>query len=192
MLTYEEFLLENPSLDLLPDNEKQDAYNAYCALKTKEAEEAKIAQDKANKEAVEQLRLEEEARIKEEARIAEEARVSKIIERIRIACDWDYSILGTIIPLVTSNLKYDMDKLLLSSDGEDFILLVETQAPIVKAKLAQEKINKESQDFLESTDWKIIRHVSQGFAGIQQSMSQEEIIALETKRQVARDSIKKI
>jgi len=59
------------------------------------------------------------------------------------------------------------------------------------AKVNQEKINKEAQDFLDSTDFKILRHIRQQALGIDLSLSPEEYLALERERHMASQSIVK-
>lgn len=56
-------------------------------------------------------------------------------------------------------------------------------------KLEQERINLESQQFLNSTDWKILRHRDQQDMGIATSLSGEEFQELLRQRQMARNSI---
>lgn len=67
---------------------------------------------------------------------------------------------------------------------------VEPQALEVLDNIHQEKINSENKSFLDSTDWKVLRHIREKALGIQTSVSEEEYLKLETERQSAADSIK--
>lgn len=67
---------------------------------------------------------------------------------------------------------------------------VESQSTAVLNNIEQEKINLKNISFLDSTDWKVLRHMRQKALGIQTSMSEEEYLKLETERQSAADSIK--
>ena len=47
---------------------------------------------------------------------------------------------------------------------------------------AQESINTENREFLNSTDWKVLRHIRQKALGIPTSLSEEAYLALEQQR----------
>jgi hypothetical protein len=49
--------------------------------------------------------------------------------------------------------------------------------------------NAEKREFLNSTDWKILRHIRQTALGIATTLTEEEYIALENERQAAANSI---
>lgn len=53
----------------------------------------------------------------------------------------------------------------------------------------EKAINAQSLAFLNSTDWKIIRHNDQETLGINKSLTQDEYIALLQERQAARDAV---
>ena len=53
-------------------------------------------------------------------------------------------------------------------------------------------VNKQHQVFLDSTDWKVIRHKDQTDLGIPTSLTDEEYTQLLTDRQTARDAIVQI
>lgn len=55
---------------------------------------------------------------------------------------------------------------------------------------AQEIINQQAKQFLDSTDWEVIRHRDQLELGIPTSLTDEEFKALLQKRQEMRDQIK--
>jgi hypothetical protein len=59
----------------------------------------------------------------------------------------------------------------------------------IDAELLQKSINAEKQKFLDSSDWKILRHLDQLSLNIATSMSQEEFQALLQQRQDARNAI---
>lgn len=56
-------------------------------------------------------------------------------------------------------------------------------------RIQQEKINKESRQFLAETDWKVIRHKDQLDLNIQTSLTNEEYIELLQLRQQAREKV---
>ena len=47
---------------------------------------------------------------------------------------------------------------------------------------AQDLINAENREFLNSTDWKVLRHIRQKALGIPTSLSEEDYLALEQQR----------
>jgi hypothetical protein len=49
-------------------------------------------------------------------------------------------------------------------------------------QLEQEKLNAVRREFLNSTDWKILRHIRQKALNVATSMTDEEYIALEQQR----------
>lgn len=49
----------------------------------------------------------------------------------------------------------------------------------------QAKSALEKQQFLDSTDWKVMRHIRQKALGIETTLTEEEYIALEQERQIA-------
>lgn len=67
--------------------------------------------------------------------------------------------------------------------------------PVDQSVLDAEQTRKDNipyQEFLKSTDWKILRHVRQKALGIETSLTEEEYILLEQQRQQAADNIKPI
>lgn len=52
----------------------------------------------------------------------------------------------------------------------------------ISVELEQEKINNESEDFLDSTDFKVLRHIRQKALGQELSLSEEQYLALEQER----------
>lgn len=52
--------------------------------------------------------------------------------------------------------------------------------------------NAEFREILNSTDWKVMRHIRQQALGIPTTLSEEEYIALEQERQNAASSIKNV
>ena len=65
----------------------------------------------------------------------------------------------------------------------------EVEIEDLSAKLAQEKANAEAQAFLDSSDWKILRHRDQQDMGLATSLSGEEYQELLRQRQMAREAI---
>jgi hypothetical protein len=61
----------------------------------------------------------------------------------------------------------------------------------ISAEFAQEKINAEAQAFLDSTDFKVLRHIRQKSLGQQLSLSEDEYLALEQERSDAAERIVK-
>ena len=57
--------------------------------------------------------------------------------------------------------------------------------PASKTKLEQNQINEDAQDFLNESDWKILRHLRQQTLGIATSMTTEEFMELEQLRHEA-------
>lgn len=55
----------------------------------------------------------------------------------------------------------------------------------------QKDINLENLQYLESTDWKILRHQDQLALGITTSLTDEQYTELLTQRQTARDAVTK-
>lgn len=59
----------------------------------------------------------------------------------------------------------------------------------ITSELEQQRINQESLQFLQSTDFKILRHIRQQTLGIKTSLSQEEYTQLELLRHEAASRI---
>ena len=57
------------------------------------------------------------------------------------------------------------------------------------ARQEQERINQEARDFLNQTDWLVIRHRDQLALGIPTSLTEEEFRQLLLDRQAARDKV---
>ena len=58
-------------------------------------------------------------------------------------------------------------------------------ADSVAAQKAQDAINAQSREFLNSTDWKVLRHLREKALGISLSLTDEEYLALERQREDA-------
>lgn len=67
----------------------------------------------------------------------------------------------------------------------------EVEITDISAKLEQEKANAEAQKFLDSSDWKVLRHRDQQELGLATSLSSEEFQELLRQRQMAREAIVK-
>lgn len=55
----------------------------------------------------------------------------------------------------------------------------------VAATLEQEKLNAVEREFLNSTDWKVLRHIRQKALGKATTLTEAEYLALETQREAA-------
>lgn len=62
-------------------------------------------------------------------------------------------------------------------------------ADSIAAQKAQDLINAQERDFLNSTDWKVLRHIRQQVLGIPTSLSAEEYRDLEYERESAASRI---
>lgn len=64
--------------------------------------------------------------------------------------------------------------------------------PLTESQLAEQETyneNSEKREFLNRTDWKILRHLREKTLGVETSMSEEDYIELENQRQAAAKSI---
>ncbi len=71
--------------------------------------------------------------------------------------------------------------------GYEFADTSEYQAEF--ARQEQERINQEAEQFLNDTDWMVIRHRDQLALGIPTSLTEEEFRQLLLDRQAARDQV---
>lgn len=62
-------------------------------------------------------------------------------------------------------------------------------ADSIAAQKAQDLINAQDRNFLDSTDWKVLRHIRQQTLGIPTSLSAEEYRDLEYEREAAASRI---
>ena len=62
--------------------------------------------------------------------------------------------------------------------------VVPVDASILAAK-TQEQANAVEQEFLRSTDWKVLRHIRQKALGVPTSLTEPEYLALEQQRAAA-------
>lgn len=62
----------------------------------------------------------------------------------------------------------------------------------ITEKLEQEEQDKVALEFLDSTDWQVLRHIRQQALGIATSLTAEEYLELEHQRQMAAESIVRI
>lgn len=60
-----------------------------------------------------------------------------------------------------------------------------SQNPAILAQKEQEKLNAVEREFLNSTDWKVMRHIRQKALGIPTSLTEEQYLELEQQRQAA-------
>jgi hypothetical protein len=69
-----------------------------------------------------------------------------------------------------------------------FDLNSKTVVPVASSEITrkeQEKLNAVEREFLNSTDWQILRHLRQQALGIATSLTQEQYLELEQQRQAA-------
>lgn len=66
---------------------------------------------------------------------------------------------------------------------------LEALQPGVEAAQSQAQINAEAQAFLDSSDWKVLRHRDQQDMGLATSLTGEEFQTLLQQRQMAREAI---
>ena len=69
-----------------------------------------------------------------------------------------------------------------------FDIPTKTVVPVDAAILAnkeQEKLNAVEREFLNSTDWKVMRHIRQKALGIPTSLTEAQYLELEQQRQAA-------
>lgn len=69
-----------------------------------------------------------------------------------------------------------------------FDIATKTVVPINSSEIAQreqEKLNAVEREFLNSTDWKIMRHIRQKALSIPTSLTEEQYLELEQQRQAA-------
>ncbi len=69
-----------------------------------------------------------------------------------------------------------------------FDLASRSVSPVASSVLdrkEQEVANGQEREFLNSTDWKVLRHIRQKALGVPTSLSEEEYLELEQQRQAA-------
>lgn len=69
-----------------------------------------------------------------------------------------------------------------------FDLVSKTVVPINSSELSQreqEKLNAVEREFLNSTDWKVLRHLRQKALAIPTSLTEQQYLELEQQRQAA-------
>jgi hypothetical protein len=73
-----------------------------------------------------------------------------------------------------------------------FDIATKTVVPIdtsILSQREQEKLNAIEREFLNSTDWQILRHLRQKTLGVTTSLTEEQYLALEQQRQAAASRI---
>ncbi len=73
-----------------------------------------------------------------------------------------------------------------------FNISTDSVVPVASETLArktQEQNNAVEREFLNSTDWKVLRHIRQKALGITTSLTEDEYLQLETQRQQAASRI---
>ena len=99
-------------------------------------------------------------------------------------------------PLVPSSVSIteitDNDYILLENKTHYFNLETRKVEPLTQSQILDQQTyteNSEKKEFLNSTDWKILRHLREKALNIETSMTEEEYIDLENQRQTAAKSI---
>ena len=98
----------------------------------------------------------------------------------------DSVIVVTITDEEAANIEkgthfFDVDKTVKPKSQEEITKISEEKQ--------QEIIKAEKQEFLNSTDWKVLRHIRQKALGIATSLTEEQYLELENQRQNAASSI---
>jgi hypothetical protein len=97
------------------------------------------------------------------------------------------------VPETVDVVKITEDEFsLINSQTHYFDLVTRTVVPLPAADLdkkQQEKDNVVPREFLNSTDWQVLRHIRQTALGIPTSLTEEQYLELENQRQNAANSI---
>jgi hypothetical protein len=88
----------------------------------------------------------------------------------------------TVITITDQQHKQIMDQ------THKFDVITKAVIPIDSAILArkeQDKLNAAEREFLNSTDWKVLRHMRQKLLGVPTSLTEQQYLELEQQRQAA-------
>lgn len=91
----------------------------------------------------------------------------------------------TTVTLVTITAE-EYSKIM--AQTHSFDVVTKSVIPVESALLAQKALdvtNAQQREFLNSTDWKVLRHIRQKTLGIPTSITEEEYLALERQREDA-------
>lgn len=86
----------------------------------------------------------------------------------------------------------DDDYSLLENKTHYFNVVTNQVEPLTSEQIAQQQTfdeNGQKKEFLNSTDWKILRHIREKALGVETSMTEEEYLELENQRQEIAKSI---
>jgi hypothetical protein len=86
----------------------------------------------------------------------------------------------------------DSDYSLIENKTHFFNVGTKSVAPLTPEQISQQQTsneNTEKIEFLNSTDWKVLRHIRETALGIETSMTEEEYLALEHQRNEVAKSI---
>jgi hypothetical protein len=67
---------------------------------------------------------------------------------------------------------------------------IQSKSTDVLAQQATQEANVTHQEFLNSTDWKVLRHIRQKALGVPTSLTEEDYLDLERQRQSAAEAIR--
>lgn len=107
-------------------------------------------------------------------------------EKIIGIINYEPSIPGSVTKISITDEQY---KLITESETHYFDVLTNTVKAFDQSvldqrdqKQAQDVINAENRFFLESTDWKVLRHLRQKALEVDTSLTESEYLALEQQR----------
>lgn len=86
----------------------------------------------------------------------------------------------------------DNDYALLENKTHYFNVATNRIEPLTAEQITQQQTfneNSQKKEFLNSTDWKILRHIREKALGVETSMTEEEYLELENQRQEIAKSI---
>ena len=102
-------------------------------------------------------------------------------------CNYEPSVPKSVKKVEISKLDYE--KLQLESYYFDVASSAVVENAEIKQQLEIASTNKVHLDMLETSDWMVLRHIREKALGIETSLTNEEYIALEEKRELAARSI---
>ncbi len=98
------------------------------------------------------------------------------------------SVPGSVSTTEISDSEYN----LIENKTHYFNVTTKKVEPLTESQLLEQQTyneNSERKEFLNSTDWKILRHLREKTLGLATSMTEEEFIELENQRQTIAKSI---
>ncbi len=98
------------------------------------------------------------------------------------------SVPGSVSITEISDNEYN----LIENKTHYFNVATKKVEPLTESQILEQQTyneNSERKEFLNSTDWKILRHLREKTLGLETSMTEEEFIELENQRQTIAKSI---